>query len=105
MQPPSGTPSTVHGVRRWPAGSHDLAQQLQRSLSINDRDWHALKGQRHRRAAEQLAGALVLLLAEDGESHPEQAMARRQEALERASLALAWLKGEVRDPGCPQHGR
>lgn len=128
MQPPSGNPSMVRGLRPWPAGSHDLAQQLQRCLSISDRDWHALKAQRNRRAAEQLAGALVLLLAEDEETSAEAspetpnpsgadpsvpgrgqsraaAAARRQEAIERASLALAWLKGEIRDPGCPQHGR
>lgn len=105
MQPPSANPSSVQGGRRWPAGSQDLAQQLQRSLSIGDRDWHALKGQRQRRAAEQLAGALVLLLAEEGGSPSEPSAARRQEALERTSLALAWLKGEIRDPGCPQHGR
>ena len=46
--------------REWPDQSQDLAEQLQRSLAIGDRDWHALKSQRPRRAAEQLAAARSL---------------------------------------------
>jgi hypothetical protein len=89
--------------RQWPEGSLALAEQLQRSLSISDREWHALKGQRSRRAAEQLAGALVLLLADETGGQAAGAEAR-QRAIDHASQALAWLKGEIRDPGCPQHG-
>jgi hypothetical protein len=92
------------GAREWPAGSLELAEQLQRSLSIGDRDWHALKGQRPRRAAEQLAGALVQLLAADAPPQPGSSEAR-QRAIALTSHALAWLQGEIRDPGCPDHGR
>ena len=49
--------------RSWPEGAHGQAVALQRQLALGDRDWHALKGQRSRRAAEQLAAALVLLLS------------------------------------------
>jgi DnaJ-domain-containing protein 1 len=88
----------------WPEGSLELARELQRSLVIGDRDWHALKGQRPRRAAEQLAAALVQLLAAD---HPAQAAATpaRQRAIELIDHGLAWLRAEVSDPGCPSHGR
>jgi hypothetical protein len=50
----AGTPEAP-----WPPESLALAQQLQRSLSIDDRQWHRLKRRRSRRAAEQLAAALV----------------------------------------------
>jgi hypothetical protein len=71
----AGTPEAP-----WPQESLALAQKLQRSLSIDDRQWHRLKSQRSRRAAEQLAAALV-------------------------EHALGWLRAEISDPGCPSHGR
>lgn len=92
--------------QRWPEQALPLAAELQRSLSINDRQWHALKGQRQRRAAEQISSALVLLLRQ---SEPTAlsgtAMGTGQEAIALLEHALGWLKGEIRDPGCPSHGR
>ena len=90
--------------RQWPEQSQDLAEQLQRSLTIGDRDWHALKSQRPRRAAEQLAAALVQLLSGDdpSQSSPTEA---RQRAIALAEHGLQWLKAEINDPGCPSHGR
>ena len=86
----------------WPHGSQQQAEHLQRLLAIGDRQWHALKGQRSRRAAELLAGALVQLLAADD---PGRAIAGegRQRAIELTSTALAWLQGDLKDPGCPDH--
>lgn len=98
--PMPSTPSPRH----WPQEALPQAQQLHRTLAIGERDWHALKGQRSRRAAEQIAAALVQLLARD-----EPAQARGGEGREQAVLllehALGWLKGEISDPGCPSHGR
>ena len=90
--------------QRWPEGSAEQAEQLQRLLAISDRDWHALKSQRPRRAAEQLAAALVLLLRADD---PGQAAGTpaRQQALALAEHAIGWLRAEISDPGCPSHGR
>ena len=76
---------------------------LQRLLAIADRDWHALKRQRPRRAAEQLAAALVQLLQADDPRQAE-ASAGRQQAIALVEHALGWLKAELSDPGCPQHG-
>jgi hypothetical protein len=81
-----------------------LAEQLQRCLTIGDRDWHALKHQRPRRGAEQLASALVHLLSGDDPSQP-LATEARERAIALAEHGLQWLKGELRDPGCPSHGR
>lgn len=88
----------------WPENSQDLAEKLQRLLAINDRDWHALKSQRPRRAAEQLAAALVQLLSGDDPSKP-LATDARERAIALAEHGVQWLKGEHSDPGCPSHGR
>ncbi|KMM17739.1 hypothetical protein SYNGFB01_02200 [Synechococcus sp. GFB01] len=80
-----------------------MAADLQRRLTIDDRHWHALKRQRPRRAAEQLAAALVVLLSRD---QPDQAPAgeARLKAIALVEHALGWLKAEISDPGCPRHG-
>lgn len=92
------------GSHAWPPEALALAQQLQHSLRIDDRQWHRLKTQRPRRAAEQLAAALVQLLAADDPraAQPTQA---RQDAIALLDHALAWLRAEISDPGCPSHGR
>ena len=85
-------------------GASALARDLQRSLTINDRQWHALKSQRPRRAAEQLSAALVHLL--DGDDPGQrQTTGARERAIELVEHALLWLKAEINDPGCPSHGR
>lgn len=86
----------------WPTGAPEAAVELQRLLSIGDRQWHALKHQRSRRGAEQLASALVMLLQSD-EPARLKPTAARQQAVELLEHALGWLKGEVSDPGCPSH--
>ena len=75
---------------------------MQRQLVISDRDWHAMKTQRPRRGAEQLAAALVLLLSGDdpGASQPTPA---RQQAIALVEHGLGWLRSEFSDPGCPSH--
>lgn len=91
------------GPRHWPDGAAEQAIALQRLLAIGDRDWHALKGQRARRAAEQLAAALVQLLQADDPAQ-RQGGAARHHAIALVEHALGWLRGELSDPGCPQHG-
>ncbi len=105
---PAGSPSTAGAAipagRSWPADALPLAERLHRQLSIGDREWHALKRQRPRRAAEQVAAALVQLLAADdpGATAPTDGRLRAIALLENAQ---AWLKAEISDPGCPAHGR
>jgi hypothetical protein len=98
QQPPACTPRT------WPEGSLELAEQLQRRLCIDERDWHALKGQRPRRGAEQIAAALVHLLAADDPSR-RSATPARERAIALLEHGLAWMRAEISDPGCPNHGR
>jgi hypothetical protein len=98
------TASFVRPAPGWPEGALPLAERLHRELSIGDREWHALKRQRPRRAAEQLAAALVQLLAADdpGAFAPTEGRRRAMALVEHAE---AWLKAEISDPGCPSHGR
>lgn len=102
--PVSAVPSATSSHQRWPDQALPLAQQLHRSLSICERDWHAQKSQRPRRAAEQLAAALVQLLARDTPTNASGGEARQQ-TIALLEHALGWLKAEISDPGCPSHGR
>ena len=88
----------------WPEGALEQAVALQRSLCIGDRDWHALKRQRPRRAAEQISAALVQLLAGDDPAGTAPSEARQQ-AISLLEHSLGWLRAELSDPGCPSHRR
>jgi hypothetical protein len=46
----------------------------------------------------------VYLLSNDDPSQA-QATEARQRAIALTEHGLQWLKGELRDPGCPSHGR
>ena len=74
-----------------------LAESLQRQLAISERDWHRLKTDRHRRAAEQLSAALLLLLRSGAQADGD--------VVALLESAQRWIKREQRDPGCPDHGR
>ena len=74
-----------------------LAESLQRQLAISERDWHRLKSDRHRRAAEQLSAALLLLLRSGAQADGD--------VVALLESAQRWIKREQRDPGCADHGR
>lgn len=86
----------------WPAEARDCAIRLHQLLSINDREWHALKSQRPRRAAEQLAAALVQLLSGDRPAAAQPTEARER-ALALVENASGWLRSQLSDPGCESH--
>lgn len=69
-----------------------LARALLDALRIDERQWHDLKGSRRHRAAEQVAAGLNQLL-----NHQDQA------AMASLQAAVDWLRGDLRDPGCPDH--
>jgi hypothetical protein len=71
----------------------ELAQALADRLRIPEQDWHRLKANRPRRAQEQAAAALVLLLQEQhdtSQAHLQQ--------------AVGWLDRSISAPPCPTHG-
>lgn len=73
--------------------TQELAQALAQRLTITPNDWHRLKSNRQRRAAEQAAAALVYLLNDQSE-----------EALIRFQQATGWLDRSISAPPCPTHG-
>ena len=77
----------------WPEESQGLSRDLHQSLRIGDRQWHQLKSNRDRRAAELLAAALTQLISNGAGTEVEQ-LTRR---------ALGWIGGDLKDPGCPRH--
>jgi Family of unknown function (DUF6439) len=71
----------------------ELAQALAERLRISESDWHRLKANRARRAQEQAAAGLVLLVndqTQDGLAHLQQ--------------ATGWLDRSISAPPCPTHG-
>lgn len=71
----------------------ELAQVLAERLTITDMTWHKKKSNRHARACEQAAVALVFLLKEN----PEEAIAHLKQA-------TGWLDRSISAPPCPTHG-
>lgn len=89
------------GAPGWPEGASELAEQLLQRLAIGDRDWHAVKNQPSRRAAEQLAAALVQLLSGE-DPRRRQGGEAQQRAIALVENGLGWLQGSLSDPGCPR---
>ncbi len=77
----------------WSTKVIDLAIELHAELSLNNKNWHQLKSNHERRAAELIASALIQLIR-GGKSSDVEVL------LEQSIL---WLKREIKDPGCPNH--
>ncbi|MBM5801815.1 MAG: hypothetical protein FJ077_13515 [Cyanobacteria bacterium K_DeepCast_35m_m2_023] len=94
----------VSASQQWPEASRDTAEALHRLLTIDNRNWHAYKAQPQRRAAEQLAAALVILLDPANPPNAPLTTEQRRQSIELLEHGLGWLRGERKDPGCPNHG-
>ena len=80
-------------VTKWPDSAPTMAAELHDLLTISNKDWHQVKSQTDRRAGELLAAALVQLIS-GGE---------RSDVVALTDQALGWIRGELKDPGCPNH--
>ena len=78
---------------KWPVKTTLLAKELHSLLTLNHQNWHKLKSDADHRAAELLCGALLQLLQDGKHSDVE----------ELSKQAIKWLKGDLKDPGCPRH--
>ena len=78
---------------KWPTNTKELSIELHSKLCINEKNWHKLKSNSDRRAAELMAGAMVQLLSGGSSSHIEDLLEQ----------SLLWVKREIKDPGCPDH--
>ncbi len=79
--------------KQWPNEVDQLSTHLHTKLSITNKDWHKLKSDPERRAAELFSGALVQLIC-GGNSSEAESMIQQ---------GLLWLKREIKDPGCSSH--
>ncbi|HGY5548848.1 MAG: DUF6439 family protein [Prochlorococcus sp.] len=75
---------------QWPLEVQRQARELHAQLSINDHNWHQLKGDADHRTAELLAAALVQLL-QGGKREDVEAL---------TDQGLHWIRRELKAPGC-----
>lgn len=78
---------------KWPNSAKELAIELHSKLKLDDKNWHHLKDNSDRRAAELLSSAIVQLLSEGSPEDIEDLL----------NQSIKWIKREVKAPGCPQH--
>ncbi len=76
---------------KWNKESKELIRKLHKELSLNHNNWHQKKGDPDIRAAELISSALVQLM--NG--------GKTQDIDELINQASKWLKGELKDSGCP----
>ncbi len=76
----------------WPKNAKSLAVELHSNLTLTDSNWHKLKNNSNRRAAELLAGAMVQLLSNGNISDVDELL----------SQSKRWLNKEIAQPSCPR---
>ena len=76
----------------WAQDAKDTALKLHAVLRLDDKNWHQLKGNNERRAAELLAASIVQL-SSNGEN---------EDILNLIEQARKFLNHEVKDKGCPR---
>ena len=74
----------------WSEEAKDLASSLHNELKLNNRNWHRLKNNHDKRAAEMLSSALVQLL-QGGEQREVDSLIEQ---------SLKWLRREINSPAC-----
>ena len=48
-------------MKNWPKDINETVKNLNEQLKIDHKDWHKFKGNKHKRAAELIAAALLFL--------------------------------------------
>ncbi len=77
----------------WSERKKALIKELHSELTINNRNWHKLKNNSDRRAAELLISA-ISQISENGDKDYVMTLIKQ---------ALQWINNELKDPGCPSH--
>ncbi len=77
----------------WTDSTEKLVSSLHSELALNNNNWHELKTNNSRRAAELLISALSQII-KNGSKDDIEALIEQ---------SLLWIKGEIKDPGCPSH--
>ncbi|AAP99819.1 MULTISPECIES: DUF6439 family protein [Prochlorococcus] len=77
----------------WTSNTKKLIKELHSELTLNDKDWHKFKANKSLRAAEMLSSALSQIVNNGEKSDIEDLIEQ----------SLKWIRGEIKDPGCPSH--
>ncbi len=77
----------------WSEKAKSLAKDLHMEISINNYNWHELRGNKRRRSAELIISAISQLINDGDEIEIENLL----------NQAILWIKEEVRDTGCKNH--
>ncbi len=83
----------LRSMTRWPSNAKETAIELHSQLKLDDTNWHQLKSNSERRAAELLSGAIVQLLSGGKPSEIEQLI----------NQSVKWIKREIKAPSCQEH--
>ncbi len=77
----------------WTDKSKSLIKELHSELCLNNKNWHLLRKNPDRRAAELLISA-ISQISQGG---------NKNDVISLMEQAIKWIKNEVQDPGCGSH--
>ena len=77
----------------WTEKAKELAKELHNELSLDNYNWHKLRGNKQRRSAELIISAISQLINDGDEIEIENLLKQ----------AISWIKEDVKDSGCKSH--
>ena len=77
----------------WSEKAKSLAKDLHNEISLDNHNWHELRGNKRRRSAELIISAISQLINDGDETEIENLL----------NQAILWIKEEIRDTGCKNH--
>ena len=77
----------------WPEKVRLLAKELHNEISLDNYNWHQLRGNKQRRSAELIISAISQLVNDGDETEIEDLL----------NQAILWIKEEIKDKGCINH--
>jgi len=77
----------------WSEKSKLLVKELHKEISLDNYNWHKLRGNKQRRSAELIISAISQLI-NDGDDVEIEALLNQ---------AILWIKEEIKDSGCKGH--
>ena len=77
----------------WSEETRLLAKELHDKISLNNYNWHQLRGNKKRRSAELIVSAISQLVNDGDEKEIETLLKQ----------AILWINEEVKDSGCKGH--
>ena len=78
-------------INDWDTDTIELAQRLNKKLTIDHNKWHKYKGNKYKRSAELMSAGLCQLLISSNE----------EDAIDYMEESIKWLKEINVDKPCP----